>query len=391
MTSEEIIARQGEIEERKQQIDAEVEKPEADLDALNEEARKLAEESAQLKTMLDEIRQKAAEEEEIRRKVAEGELGETKEKHKEEMKMTDLEIRGTAEYSEAYKKYIISGDDKECRSLLTTNASGDVPVPVLVENIVKHAWESNAFLNKVRKTAFRGNLKVPFEKSADPAYVHTEGTTGLTEEDLQLGIVTLTPANIKKWIKISDEAVAMGGEAFVQYVYEELAQRIMEKLVSELVGKANSASTTHGDTAIGIPKVTEAPSVMIAQNAAAQLSEEATDLCIVVNPLTIQAFNNAYAAGNFAINPFDGLTVIKCSAMPAYATASDNAMYGLVGDLKAFQVNYPEGEGIVTKWDDLTYAEDDMVKVVARQYAGYGVTAPGRLVKLCKPAAQTTT
>lgn len=391
MTSEEIIARQGEIEERKQQIDAEVEKPEADLDALNEEARKLAEESAQLKTMLDEIRQKAAEEEEIRRKVAEGELGETKEKHKEEMKMTDLEIRGTAEYSEAYKKYIISGDDKECRSLLTTNASGDVPVPVLVENIVKHAWESNTFLSKVRKTAFRGNLKVPFEKSADPAYVHTEGTTGLTEEDLQLGIVTLTPANIKKWIKISDEAVAMGGEAFVQYVYEELAQRIMEKLVSELVGKANSADTTHGDTAIGIPKVTEAPSVMIAQNAAAQLSEEATDLCIVLNPLTIQAFNNAYAAGNFAINPFDGLTVIKCSAMPAYATASDNAMYGLVGDLKAFQVNYPEGEGIVTKWDDLTYAEDDMVKVVARQYAGYGVTAPGRLVKLCKPAAQTTT
>lgn len=391
MTSEEIIARQGEIEERKQQIDAEVEKPEADLDALNEEARKLAEESAQLKTMLDEIRQKAAEEEEIRRKVAEGELGETKEKHKEEMKMTDLEIRGTAEYSEAYKKYIISGDDKECRSLLTTNASGDVPVPVLVENIVKHAWESNTFLSKVRKTAFRGNLKVPFEKSADPAYVHTEGTTGLTEEDLQLGIVTLTPANIKKWIKISDEAVAMGGEAFVQYVYEELAQRIMEKLVSELVAKANSASTTHGDTAIGIPKVTEAPGVMIAQNAAAQLSEEATDLCIVLNPLSIQAFNNAYAAGNFAINPFDGLTVIKCSAMPAYATASDNAMYGLVGDLKAFQVNYPEGEGIVTKWDDLTYAEDDMVKVVARQYAGYGVTAPGRLVKLCKPAAQTTT
>lgn len=391
MTSEEIIARQGEIEERKQQIDAEVEKPEADLDALNEEARKLAEESAQLKTMLDEIRQKAAEEEEIRRKVAEGELGETKEKHKEEMKMTDLEIRGTAEYSEAYKKYIISGDDKECRSLLTTNASGDVPVPVLVENIVKHAWESNTFLSKVRKTAFRGNLKVPFEKSADPAYVHTEGTTGLTEEDLQLGIVTLTPANIKKWIKISDEAVAMGGEAFVQYVYEELAQRIMEKLVSELVGKANSADTTHGDTAIGIPKVTEAPSVMIAQNAAAQLSEEATDLCIVLNPLSIQAFNNAYAAGNFAINPFDGLTVIKCSAMPAYATASDNAMYGLVGDLKAFQVNYPEGEGIVTKWDDLTYAEDDMVKVVARQYAGYGVTAPGRLVKLCKPAAVVTT
>ena len=130
---------------------------------------------------------------------------------------------------------------------------------------------------------------------------------------------------------------------------------------------------------------------MIAQNAAAQLSEEATNLCIVLNPLTIQAFNNAYAAGNFAINPFDGLTVIKCSALPAYASASDNAMYAIVGDLKAFQANYPEGEDVVIKWDDLTLAEDDLVKVVARQYVGTGVTAPGRLVKLCKPAAAVTT
>ena len=355
-----------------------------------EELETRANELEAIKAELEARKQKAAEEAETRKAVAEG-AGETKANFEEEKKMSDLEIRGSQEYAEAFKNYIITGDAKECRSLLTTNASGDVPVPVLVENIVKHAWESNTFLSKVRKTAFRGNLKVPFEKSADPAYVHTEGTTGLTEEDLQLGIVTLTPANIKKWIKISDEAVAMGGEAFVQYVYEELAQRIMEKLVSELVAKANAADTTHGDTAIGIPKIIEAPGVMIVQDAAAQVSEEATDLCIALNPLTIQAFNAAYAAGNFAINPFDGVTVIKCSALPAYSSASDNAMYAIVGDLKAFQVNYPEGEGIVTKWDDLTYAEDDMVKVVARQYAGVGVTAPGRLVKLCKPAGAVTT
>ena len=391
MTSEEIIARQGEIEQRKIEIDAELEKPEADLEALEEETRKLAEESETLKIQLEELKKAAEEAEETRRKIAEGEIGDTKEKHQEEKTMTDLEIRGSAEYAEAFKKYIITGDDKECRSLLTTNASGDVPVPVLVENIVKHAWESNTFLTKVRKTAFRGNLKVPFEKSADDAYVHTEGTTGLTEEDLQLGIVTLTPANIKKWIKISDESVAMGGEAFVQYVYEELAQRIMEKLVSELVGKVNAAGTTHSDTVIGIPKVTEAPGVTVAQGAADQLSEEATDLCIVLNPLSISAFRDAAAGAYYAMDPFAGLTLIKCSALPAYSSADTNAMYGIVGDLKALQVNYPEGEGIVTKWDDLTYAEDDMVKIVARQYAGYGVTAPGRLVRLCKPASAETT
>ena len=391
MTSEEIIARQGEIEERKAQIDADLENPEADLDALNEEARTLAEESEQLKNQLQELADKAAEEEETRRKIAEGEIGETKEHHEEETKMNEMEIRRSPEYCEAYKNFILSGDDKECRSLLSANASGDVPVPVLVEEIIKTAWESNEFLNKINKTDFRGNLKVPFEKSADDAYNHNEGTTGLTEEDVQLGTVTLTPGNVKKWLKISDEAVALGGEKFVEYIYKEMTYRVLKKLVSNLVGKANSASTSHSDTAIGIPKVTEAPGVMTAQNAATQLSEDATDLCIVLNPLTIQAFNNAYAAGNFAINPFDGLTVIKCSALPAYSTADANAMYAIVGDLKAFQANYPEGERVIIKWDDLTYAEDDMVKVVARQYAGYGVTAPGRLVKLCKPAGSATT
>ena len=393
MTSEEIITRMGEIEQRAAEIEQTVETPEADLDALNEEARQLVAEKAQLESQLDELRAEAEKAEETRNQIADGLIGETKETYEEDNKMTDLEIRSSEKYCEAYKKYILTGDDKECRSLLSANAStpGDVPVPTIIENKIKTEWEKNAFLSRITKTNIRGNLKVPFEKSADPAYVHAEGTTGLTEEDLQLGLVELKPANIKKWIKISDEAVAMGGEAFVQYIYDEMAYRVLNKLVSELVAKANAASTSHSDTAIGIPKLTQAPGVMLVQDAAAQLSEEATDLCIVLNPLSIQAFNAAYAAGNFAINPFDGVTVVKCSALPAYSTASDNQMYAIVGDLKAFQANYPEGEGVVIKWDDLTYAEDDMVKVVARQYAGYGVTAPGRLVKLCKPAAATTT
>ena len=390
MKSEEIIARMGEIEQRSAEIEATLETPEADLDALNEEARQLVAEKARLEEQLEELR-KAAEEAEEARKAVENGAGEIKEEFVEEKKMTDLEMRGSVEYCEAYKNYIINGDDKECRSLLTTIASGELPVPTLVDDIIRHAWENNSFLNHVTKTAFRGILKVPFEKSADPAYVHSEGTTGLTEEDLQLGIVTLTPANIKKWIKISDEAKAMGGEAFVTYIYQELAQRIMDKLVKELVGVANSAPSSASDVAVAVPVSNEAPSLTVIRNAAAALSEEATDLCVAMNPLTIGAFYDAQAAGNFAMDPFAGLTLIKCSALPAYSSADTNAMYAIVGDFKAFQVNYPEGEGVVTVWDPYTYAEDDMVKVVARQYAGYGITAPGRLAKLTKPAGGETT
>ena len=378
-----------ELLQRQQELSAEI--PAETRDAMTaEEIGERCDELEAIKAELAARKEKAAKEAEARKAVENG-AGETKEEMRGEKKMTDLEMRGSAQYAEAYKKYIITGDDKECRSLLTSNASGDVQVPVLVEDIVKHAWESNTFLSKVRKTAFRGNLKVPFEKSADSAYVHTEGTTGLTEEDLQLGVVTLTPNNIKKWIKISDEAVAMGGEAFVRYIYEELAQRILEKLVSELIAKANAAPTSPSDSAIVIPKVTEAPSNTLVQDAADQTSEEASDICVVLNPLSIKEFRAAYAGGYFGVDPFEGVTLIKCSALPAYSSADTNAMYGIVGDLKAFQVNYPEGEGIVTKWDDLTYAEDDMIKVVARQYAGYGVTAPGRLVRLCKPAGGETT
>ena len=375
-----------EIEDRKAAILKEMEQEGADLDALKKEMEELRENA-------DAIKEAVKKEEEIRQSIASGAAGIViNEIHvAEPEKKSDKEVRASAEYAEAYKKYIITGDDKECRSLLTTMVSGEVPVPELVEGIIKHAWESNTFLSHVTKTAFRGILKVPFEKSADPAYAHTEGTTGLTEEDLQLGIVSLTPGNIKKWIKISDEAIAMGGEAFVRYIYEELAQRVMEKLVDLIVAKVNAAPTSHSDVAIAIPKLTEAPSTTVVQDAADQTSEEATDICVVLNPLSIKEFRAAHAAGYFGIDPFAGVTLVKCSKLPAYSSADSNAMYGIVGDLKAIQVNYPEGEGIVTKWDDLTYAEDDMVKVIARQYAGIGVTAPGRLVKLCKPAPAETT
>ena len=393
MTSEEILNRQGEIEQRKAEIEAALETPEADLDALNEEARRLADESVQLEAQLEELRKKAAEEEELRQKIAAGQAGETKEEHKEETHMDAIEIRKSAEYCEAYKKYIISGDDKECRSLLSANADtpGDVPVPVLVENIIKTEWEGDEFLRRITKTFFRGNLKVPFEKDADMAYNHSEGTTGLTEQNLEIGTVSLIPQNVKKWLDISDEAVAMGGEEFVQYIFREMAHYVLMRVKSNLVAKANAAGTTHSSTVIGIPKATEAPALMTVQNAAAILTEDATDICVILNPLTIQAFNNAYAAGNFAIDPFAGVTVIKCSALPAYSSADSNAMYGIVGDLKAFQANYPEGDEVIIKWDDKTRAKDDMVTVIARQYVGLGVTAPGRLVRLCKPAGAVTT
>ena len=331
----------------------------------------------------------AAKAEEERQAVANG-AGEVKEEKQEEKKMEVSEIRNSAEYLDAFANYIRTGNDAECRTVLLSKnapASGQLPVPDMLEGIIKTAWEKNAFLNHIKKTYFRGNLRVPFELSATGAWKHVEGTTGLTEEEITIGIVNIVPANIKKLVRVTDECIAMGGEEFLRYIYDEVTYQILKELVSEIIDYIDDLSTSNTSSAIGIPKVKVAPGVMVLPNAATNLSEDATDLCVVMNRLTEAKFNTAYASGQFAIDPFDGFTKVYCSALPAYDTASENDMYALIGDLKAIQANYPEGEGVIIKWDDLTYAEDDIVKVVGRQYAGFAVTAPGRLVKLTKPGA----
>ena len=379
----------AELETRKAEINTEIDKDGADLDALQAEARAINEE-------LEKRKADAAKREEIRKAVANSGVsgvspaGETK-------APTLDEIRSSAAYMDAYANYIRTGNAEECRAILTeTNpasvvGSGPVPVPVLVDEIVRTAWDNDEILSRVRKTNFRGNLKVAFERSATAAVVHSEGTTAPSEESLILGIVTMIPQNIKKWIKITDEAVTMGGEAFIRYVYEELTYQIIRKLSADVVTDIAGASTSHGPTAVGIPKSNVAPGVTTIATASGYLSDEARNPVIIMNRLTYAAFYEAYAAANFAIDPFMGLKVLYTNALPAYATANNNAVYAILGDLSGAQVNYPEGEGVVIKWDDLSEAESDLIKVVGRQYAAHAVTAPGRFVNITKPETPAST
>ena len=372
------------IEERKGQIREELEAPEADLNALEDEARSL---NAEIEARKAAEAQKA----EIRSAVASGEVGEvvkTIAEEKREMK-TNEEIRASKEYIDAFARYIVSEDATECRSLLTTQVSGSVPVPTIVDDIIRTAWEEDDILARIKKTNIKGNLKVAFELSADGAYVHTEGTTAPTEESLTLGIVEMIPRNIKKWIRVSDEAIAMGGEKLVRYIYDELTYQIVKKLADLVVNDIKTASTAT-TSAAGAAAVTLAPSVTTIAKAFANLSDEAVDNVIIMNKLTYANFVAAQAAGNFAFDPFMGMPVLYNNSLPAYDSASANAVYAIVGDLKGAQLNYPEGEGIIIKYDDISEAEDDMVKIVGRQYVAHALTASGRFCNIKKPSGATS-
>ena len=373
-----------ELEERKQAIASEIEIEGADLDALETETKSI---NAELEARKAEEAQKV----ETRAAVTEG-AGEVVAEFKEEKRemKTNEEIRASKEYIDAFAKYLINEDDRECRALLTVDASGSVPVPTIVDEIIRTAWEKDDILSRVKKTYIRGNLKVAFELSADGAYVHNEGTTAPTEESLALGIVTMIPKNIKKWIHVSDEAIAMGGEALVRYIYDELTYQILKKLSALVVADVKGATQVADADEASVAKITAAPALTTIATAFANLSDEASNPVIVMNKLTYANFVAAQAAGNFAFDPFMGLPVLFSSALDAYESASANAVYAFVGDMSGVQINYPEGDGIVLKYDDVTEAEKDMVKIVGRQYAAHALTACGRFCVIAKPSAVTT-
>jgi HK97 family phage major capsid protein len=373
------------LEARKLAIKDELEADGADLDALEAEVRAI---NAELESRKAEETKKA----EIRDAVAAGagETVKTFKKTEERKTMTIEEIRSSKEYINAYANYVKTGRDEECRSIISENApegttgSGPVPVPVFVEAGVKTAWENDPIMSRVRRTFLPGNLKVTFERSASDASEHEEGAQHPNEEEILLGNIEITPKNIKKWITITDEAMAMGGEEFLRYIYDEITYKIVRKAAALAIQDVINAPASHTAGAVGVPVVAQAPGVVTIPTAAAHLSDEATNVVVVMNRLTEVEFLSAAAAGSYAIDPFAGLPRLYTSALKAYSAASTGETYAIVGDLQAIQFNYPEGDDVVLKYDDLSLAEDDLVKIVGRQYAAHGVTAPGRLVKVTK-------
>lgn len=380
MNLEEMTIEQ--IEERKAAIGVEIEGEDADLNALEEEVRSLNAE-------LEARKEAEAKKVEIRKAVATGEVGEVVKKIEEERKdmRTNEEVRASKEYVDAFARYLVSENDAEVRSLLTENVDGgSVPVPAMVDDIIRTAWEKNDILSRTTRREIRGNLKVAFERVASAAGVHTEGAAAPDEETLKLGIVTMVPANIKKWIRVSDEAIAMGGAALVQYVYDELTYQIVKKLSDLVVNDIKTASTSATSIAACVAQITSAPTVTAIATAYANLSDEATDPVVIMNKLTYANFVAAQAAANYSIDPFMGLPVLFNNSLPAYGTASSNAVYAIVGDLKGETVNYPEGDGVALKYDDVSEAEKDLVKIVGRQYAAHALTACGRFTNIKKGA-----
>lgn len=350
----------------------------ADLESLETEIRALKDRRAEIKADIEERKKEV--EEVLTESVEVRSFAETERK-------TDMEIRNTKEYMNAYADYIKTNDDRACRALLTENATnGTVPVPELVYDIVKTAWEREGIMALVRKSYLKGNLKVGFEISADPAVIHTEGGAAIDPENLVLGVVNLVPQSIKKVIQISDEVYDMRGEEFLRYIYDELTYQIAKKAADTLLAKINACGTLSTTTCVGVPKITVTSiSLDLTAQAIAQLSDEAANPVIVMNKATWANFKAAQYAASYPVDPFEGLPVVFNNSLKSWTAASTGDAIAIVGDFgHGALANFPNGDEIEFKFDANTLKKQDLIEILGREFIAVEPVAPNAFVKLAK-------
>ena len=379
------------VEERASEIDAFFNAE--DTSELNlEELRSEAEALKKRKEELLEERRKIIEE------IVEDKTEESKVVEKgEERKMAEKtlkEVLESREYENAYANYIKSktNDDSEVRALLTELVTGgEVPVPSYLESKINTAWENEELIARVNKTYVKGIIRQGIEISATDAAFHTEGAVAPTEETIVIGVITLTPKTIKKWISISDEVLDLTGREFLDYIYDEIEYKLAKKASEEIVAKIVALPQTHVANADGeyTSAIAQAYTSAIAPStivmAQALLSDEARTPVVIANKQTIASFKSLTTTDGYLFsNPFDGLTAVASNALPAYSTASTGDVYAIVGDMSAVRMNMPNGMGVQFKYDDLSLAEKDLVKIVGRMPIAVEVVADNRFVLIKK-------
>lgn len=377
----------ADVEARLAEIEGELEtRSGEELDTLKAEVVELQTRKAELEALEErQANAKALEEQRATEPIKEIES-----RKGEKTMKTIEEYRNSEEYINAYAEYIKTGKDEEVRKLLTTNVgdAGQVAVPDFVYDIIKTDWLKSGVLSLVKRISVQGNMKVQFELSAGDAVIHDEGSGAVSEEFLTLGVVTLVPESIKKWISVSDEVNDMKGEAFLRYIYDELTYKIARKAESILINKIKNLSTSASASAVNAKKVKAGAALGTIATALGELNAEAQNPVILMNPATKAAFKASVYAGQFNADPFEGLTVYLTNDLPAISAASENDVYAIVGDFGyGALANFPNGEATEIKYDDKTLMTEDLIKILGREYVAIEPIACRAFVNITAPAA----
>lgn len=357
-----------------------LEEVETRMSALVEESNEAVEERlAEIKAEMEILKERhdaqLAEIEERKQaalEVASG-AGTEIETRKEEKPMTNMEVRQSKEYLDAWVEMQKGRATVEQRALLTENAeaNGTIAVPVYVEDRVQTAWESNEIVRRAKRTFFRGNLRVPIEVSASPAGFHEEGGEAIQEETLVIQFADLIPATIKKMVKYSTEVLDLKGQAWVDYIFDEIEYQIVKKVASAMV--ANMVSSSFADTFTAAGATLTAADIV---NAEGRLFGDASNPVLITTRATAAALKAAALSAGYGYDPFDGMDVLYTDA------ASLSGKLAIIADLSGFQLNFPDGDQPSFVYDEFTEAPADIVRVIGRLMVGMSVVSAGKVVNI---------
>ena len=367
MTREEINAldmdslekRAGEIAEETREATAEtLEALTAELDAIEERKAAIMAEAVEKRAQAAAVINGA------------GEVIEEKEKTKVERKMADIEVRATKEYLDAWVEDIKGRASAEQRLLLTQNAeqNGTIAIPTYVSDRIETAWERNEIMRRIRRTYFPGNLKVGYEVSAEGAQTHAEGGEAITEENLVINFVQLVPETVKKMVRYSTEVLDLKGEAFVDYIVDEIEYQIVKTIAAGLL-----ADVQRGTDPLVQTYNFEEGNLTTADiiNAEGLLIGDSNPV-LIMGRGTAAALKAAVISGQYGYDPFDGMDVIYADGLAPNVA--------IMADLSAWQANFPSGDEVKFVFDEYTEAAADIVRVIGRMMVAFGVVAPGKTV-----------
>lgn len=342
------------IQKRMAEIENEIVTDGADLEALNAEVDELNERAAA-------ITARANSEKELRAKVAgmnfkPVEVIEEKEERKENM-----EKENRAALVDALAEFIKGRATAEQRAmLLTTNAkNGTVEVSDIVDDYIWTDWDKSPILSRIRKVYVKGNYSVGYEVSATGAVEHTEGANPPAEETLTLAYIEFVAKYFKKWIRVSDTVLALKGQAFMDYLFDEFGHQLAVALENAVVAEIEASSLS--------AQVTNPIDNTAVMAAFAALSDEAANPVVIISKTNYAAIMNARATTGAKIeDPFNGFEVLF-----------NNTVTGmLVGDLDGVVANFPEGEDFKFIVDENSLAEQDLVKIVGKVLASIHLVRP---------------
>lgn len=218
------------LEERRAAIKVELDAPEADLDALESEARSINEE-------LENRKAEEAKRVEIREAVAEG-AGTVEETIEPEERTKEMFGRETAEYRSAFIANLVGQATPEQRAILADNTTyGDgVSLPVaLDEAIWDQVNEAHPILNDVAKINSGIAIKVT-QMTPAPITKKKDSDTN-AEQTFTSAEVVLVGADYHTYVNLSYAEAKMSQGAVEAFLVKEIADAIGEALAKDVFAR----------------------------------------------------------------------------------------------------------------------------------------------------------